>query len=150
MEMSTPIETLATWWETQSKFASMTLLLSVGSRLGFYTSELPVMQHRLNEWLKQPGPRFEQAGRVISMCALIDYALELFGRDEYWERALEKELEVVELAHPLIRQSANNQIGSMGERKGQMMACAQSWWALRATDLHNDAVRHWEESWETK
>lgn len=148
--MSTPIETLTTWWGTQSKFASLTLLLSVGSRLGFYTADIPVMEQRLSEWLQQPGPRFEQAGRVISMCALIDYALELFGRDEYWERALEKQLEVVELAHPLVRESANRQIGGIAPQREKMMACAQSWWVLRATDLHNDAVRSWEDSFENK
>jgi hypothetical protein len=146
-EEKPPLETLALWYAEQSTEIMARIALTSRRLRG-----LPVPEHLTpknlavvyHAWLGEPLPPPAQAGKAVMACALIDFDMEEFGRAETWEDMLGTQLDLVErVPAGDFKALLNRQLGEHGERRELWMSAAQSWWKLRAMELHSDSIRVW-------
>ncbi|OYW74786.1 MAG: hypothetical protein B7Z37_16140 [Verrucomicrobia bacterium 12-59-8] len=104
------------------------------------------------EWLSARLDYFKHLGRTLQVRGLIDFILAEMGSDQYWEHALNKQLEMIEHEQTpkMVRQMVNKHLPAMPKAKEVWFQTAESWEDLRSNYLTDERLWMWEREMERR
>ncbi len=145
-----PLEIVRDWFKEVEEPAKGLMEFFVMVRIRDH--DLSSSRDILGEWLSERLDYYKHVGRAIQVRGLIDYILAERGTVEFWEHALDTQLEMIEHAQTpkMVRQSVNKHLPSMPKAKEVWLQTAASWEALRSNYLTDERLWMWEREMEKR
>lgn len=106
----------------------------------------------LDRWLSEKLCYFRHVGRTLFVRGLIDYVMDEWGTEAFWEAATERNLMMVDTGWvpKELRTTVNETLPQLPKSREAWLAAATSWREFREAVLSNQSLREWEREMEIR
>ena len=147
-----PLDLVREWVGALREPVAGTLKGFVAVRVTNDEKELFFERRWLDKWLSEKLSYFQHVGRTLLVRGIIDYVMDEWGTEEFWEEARERNLMMVDTGSVPreLRETVNERLPEIPKSRDAWLAAASSWREFRKDVLSNESLRRWEHAMELR